>query len=385
MKQQPRWLALPLLVAVAASSHAQLIFDPLTVHPANVAREGQFLLVLEDSWQNGCQGQIETTVSADRIEVVANSEQSGSQVCTTAFVPFIDLINPRDEFAGEFAAEVTVEYIFVAPDGTREERDEATITFGTGVNPTAEVESGSWVTDALQSSGLFVDQQEGLFSANLADYANGTGTWFFGAATVEGDVVIAELSQFGTVQCVTDPCDRAAAIDSGQLLAVLEGQNSLLVKYRSILEDPSLEQGALRYTRLDLSRAQGLGGVPDLTGRWIIGVGPDTGAAVAEPISSSFGVFDVVLIDDGPATSLSSTSFGAFDINRLDDSNIPDFVIVCQDARPVDGDLACSSTDLTLGGPDCIAEFPFSAAGLTRIEGFASCGSGQGQFVMERR
>ncbi|MEM7707193.1 MAG: hypothetical protein AAF358_16675 [Pseudomonadota bacterium] len=385
MRHAHRLFVLPLLTAMAATSNAQLAFDPLTVHPANVAREGQFLLVIEDSWQNGCQGQIDTTVSAERIEVVATSDQSDSQACTTAFVPFVDLINPRDEFTGEFGAEVAVEYVFVAPDGTREVRDQETVSFGSGLNPTSQVESGSWVTDALQSSGLFIDQQEGLFSANLADYANGTGTWFFGAAPVEGNVVIAELSQFGTVQCVTDPCNRAAAIDSGRLLAVLEGQNSLLVKYRSILEESDLEQAALRYTRLDLSRAQGLGGVPDLTGRWIIGVGPEVDVSVGEPIVSSFGVFDLTVIDDGPATSLSSTSFGARDINRLDDSNIPDFVIVCQDARPVDGDLACTTADLTLGEPDCVAEFPFSAAGLNRIEGVASCGSGQGQFVMERR
>ena len=44
------------VLTVSATCQAQLLFDPLRVHPANIAREGVFLLVLEDRWQRATSG-----------------------------------------------------------------------------------------------------------------------------------------------------------------------------------------------------------------------------------------------------------------------------------------------------------------------------------------
>ncbi|MDJ0654415.1 MAG: hypothetical protein QNJ40_09700 [Xanthomonadales bacterium] len=372
-------LLLALLAPMTAGG--QLLFEYLRVHPENVAPDGPFLLTVEDWWQNGCQGRVRVDVSADRIQVEAVSEPLGDVACTEALVPFVDLVNPRASFNGEFSAEIAIDYVFVAPDGQRQTRAQRILAFGDGVNATSRVETGSWITNELESSGLFVDQQENLFTALLADYANGTAAWFYGAAAVEGNIVIADISRFGLIQCITAPCARAAPLESGTLLALLENENSLLVKYQNVLEARELEDRALRYRRFDLARSHPVDGVPDLVGEWIIGVsqGGNEGPA------SVFGAYEIAFLSNAPVGGLTTTTFGARDVNRLDDSTIPDFVIECQDARPVDGGLECRSTSLGLDERDCMGFFPFAAAGLQRVRGTALCGTVEGDFLMLKR
>ncbi len=367
--------------ALPAVGLGQMVFEPLSVHPGNVSRDGEFLLALEDRWINGCGGQVSASVGAERIELLATSASEQGVVCPQVFEPFADLIRPRAAFDGVFADEVAVSYDFIGPDGERAQRSSLVIRFSDEPNPTVLVETGSWITDALQSSGLFVDQQDGLFSANLADYANGTGAWFFGAAPVNGDTVIAEISRYGTIQCVTAPCDRAAPVASGTLLAVLRDSNDMLVKYQGILENTDLQDQAMVYQRLDLDRAGSLQGAPDLEGQWIIGVGPGNDGGLA----STFGVYDLSAGDTRPVGGLETITFAARDVNRLDDSLQADFFIQCQDARPVDGELNCATRDFNLVDEDCVGLFPFAAAGLRRVRGIVSCAGVNGDFVMVRR
>ncbi|MEM9530431.1 MAG: hypothetical protein AAGA23_05900 [Pseudomonadota bacterium] len=72
-------------------------------------------------------------------------------------------------------------------------------------------------------------------------------------------------------------------------------------------------------------------------------------------------------------------------VNRLDAFAEPDFLIQCQDSRPVDGDLACSTTELNLTDDGCVGFFPFASAGLRRVSGDASCGNATGTFLMFKR
>lgn len=374
-------VAIALVLSLAAN--AQLAFQPLSLHPANIGADSEFLVAIEDRWNNGCGGDISLEVTASRIEVVATSvsDQAGV-VCTAEVLPFSDLLRPRASFAGDFADTVMVEYFFEHPDGVREIRSSIALTFNEEGNAPMNVETGAWISPGLESSGLFVDQQGPLFSANLADYFQGTGTWFFGAATVSGDTVIAELSRFGTIVCVTAPCPRAASLSTGTLLAVLKARNRMLVKYEGVLDSDVSSQGAYDYQRIALSSASRLSGVPDLAGQWIIGLASGSPGG----LGSGFAEYQITLTNSDPVGGLETTTFAARNSNRVDDSLQPDFVIECQDAQPVDGDLACSSSELNIQDTptNCFATFGYDAVGLRRVTGQARCGASIGDFVMVR-
>lgn len=358
-------------------SPAQLLFEPVTIHPEAPAPGETFLIKLEDSWLNGCQGGIEVEASSDVIEIVAESASDSGVGCTQALVPFLDLFASDDLLAEAFASEVLITYTFVSPDGSQTVRAQTTLNFSSEESSPVIVETGSWVSDGLENSGLFVDQQGSIFSANLADYANGTGSWFFGAGIVRGDSVVLELSNYAEIRCVTAPCSRSAPLTTGRMLAVLEDRSSLVVKYDGLLEVPDLARQAFRYRRLDLASPAANTGAPDLVGRWVLG------ASAGKDMFSEFGEYVITLRNPDPTDSIETTTFAVVNVNRPANSE-PDLLIRCQDARPVDGGLECFTQNWQVDQLVCDARFAFSAVGLREVIGSGTCGTQDIDFRMYR-
>ena len=166
------------------------------------------------------------------------------------------------------------------------------------------------------------------------------------------------------------------------MLAVLFARNRMLVKFVGVLDSDPAMVGAFHYHRLNLSSPSSRTGVPDLVGRWVIGLASGS----SEGLASGFAEYELFRMGPESQGALATTIFSARNINRLDDSLESDFDFACQDLRPIDGGLVCTSTELNIPGTaaNCISSFSFDEVGLRRVAGQARCGNSIGDFIMVR-
>lgn len=371
-----------LLSTATLGARAQLASEPLKIFPAAPVADRPFLLLVEDAWLDGCGGAVSMTVSTERIQVVSKLASPDLDVaCTAVLLAFKQVLNPRAAAPEvDFGEQVTIEYFYDAGTGP-ELRASRTIAFGEGSLPPTTVQTGGWVTPELESSGLFIDQQGETLTALLAEYdANGQATWYYGAGRVNGSAFSARLESFGEIVCVTEPCDRAAPADGGRVDIILRDRDELVVAYDGVLTSGRVnEDQAFVYSRLRFERAEALSElavpIPDLTGRWVAGVGGVNGRP--DDYRSVEIAFDRVTMDGG----IPRFVYRATPLDDRDDETRA-FEVVCADERPVDGIRSCKLAEFAYAEGDCRASFEFAAAGYARVRAAASCDN---TFVLETR
>ncbi|MCB1607202.1 MAG: hypothetical protein KDI71_09535 [Xanthomonadales bacterium] len=386
------WIVLALLIGTSAN--AQLAYQPISVYPANLNPDAPFLILVEDSWIDGCGGSVALRVSPGIIEVEATlASPILGRVCTAVLVPFKRLINPRDLVGEdfEFADSVSVNYLVNNGNGP-ELRYTRQISFGAGTNPATRAQAGGWVTPELASSGLFIDQQGEILSAALFDYGDDNlGNWYYAAGPVNGNVFVGDMSAFGLIQCITQPCERAAPVSNGRINILLRGANEAIVEFSQIEFPGSVLQSgedAVVYHRLDFTRSPGLPSdpldgdlaLPDLVGSWVGGMASaDLGVDDFRTLRVSYAGFD-------NSHGVAGHRFDVFNGNAT--AGDPSFQIYCADLRPVDGNVGCSLQGYRFGsdqGSECTAEFRFADVGEERLRASAVCGGSALEFELYRR
>lgn len=370
------------LLFLASLAQAQLSFDPVTVHPPNVGLESPFLVLIEDAWADGCGGSVETRVDANTIEIVGTlASPILGRVCTSVITPFKQLVNPRS-VAGErvdFADTITINYLVNNGNGPQL-RFTRQLSFDESNNQPMRVQTGSWTTSKLGSSGLFIDQQGGTLSAALLDYGvDNLASWYYSAGAVNGNVYIAEMASFGLINCVTTPCPRAAPVDQGSVNVLLRGANEMLVGFEGIAFPSSFLEGnteAIVYARLDFARSPGLPAddghgnlLPDLAGDWVGGVG---GAGLS---ADDFRALTIVYAGADETPGLERHTFEAYLTAEASIGNVePEFLLVCEDLRPVDGAVGCRLEGYRYAQQVCNSFFPYAAVAEERVVADAMCG-----------
>lgn len=375
-------ILLPLLF-LSVLVQAQPIVGNFTVHPPNVTRDAPFLILVEDAWADGCGGRVEASVDATTIEIVATlASPILGRVCTSVVTPFKQLINPRSVAGAgiEFADAVTINYLVNNGNGA-ELRSTGQINFSVAPNLPALIQTGGWTTSKLESSGLFIDQQDGILSAALFDYgADNEASWYYAAGAVNGNVYVGAMQRFGLINCVTQPCPRAAPIAGGTINVLLKDANEILVGYEGIEFPSGLFDGnaeAMLYKRLDFARSPSLpvdpgpGNelLPDLVGDWVGGIGGE-GARVDD-----FRALTIVYSGLDDSTGVSSHVFEAYRSAEFNAGNaVPEFLLVCGDLGPVLSGVHCRLEGYVYGGQVCISEFGYAAVGERRLATAAVCG-----------
>ncbi len=386
------WIAAGALIFASATVNAQLLFEPVTVHPAAVNRDAPWLILIDDSWADGCGGTVQTRVSPQLIEIEGTlSSPMLGQVCTAALVPFKQLINPADLVPQGFvfADNVTINYLVDNGNGAQL-RYSRQMQFSSQPNQTVRAQPGGWTTGLLQSSGLFIDQQGGILSAALFDYGtDNLASWHYAAGPVNGSVFVADLSTFGLINCVTAPCDRAAPVADGKIYMLLRGANEAIVSYRQIPFPGSVvndSDDAVVYHRLDFRRSAQLPldpidgdlPLPDLVGQWVGGmVNADLGVDDFRSMRIEYAGFD-------DSRGVRSYRYNVFPAAIGE----PSFQIDCADNRPLDGPVGCSLQGYRYGsgqGVACDAFFEFAAVAEESVRAAAQCGDTTLAFELYRR
>jgi hypothetical protein len=165
---------------------AQLILpDRMIIHPYYPSSNGPFLVEIRDEWPNACGGTVSVQVSAERVQILAR--ETVGPVCAQVITPFRALINVREQ-APEgtvFGSHVLVRYDY-SNGQTQQSRQVRDVSFDEFTLDQIVLQSGSWVTPELESSGLFIDQQGDLLTAALFDYdENGRASWHYGVGRVD--------------------------------------------------------------------------------------------------------------------------------------------------------------------------------------------------------
>ncbi|MEM9301374.1 MAG: hypothetical protein AAGE01_04645 [Pseudomonadota bacterium] len=358
------------LLALPLSALAQFAFMPVKAFPERPAADGPFLLLIEDRWNDACGGSLELDAQSDEIIVTATlaSPLLGA-ACAQVVVPFRSLLNPRAAAPDvDFGEAVTVIYRFDAGNGPVE-RARIGVSFGSEP-PAATAQTGGWISDALPSSGFFVDQQGDVMTVLVADYdEDGVGTWHYAAGRLNGSAFSAPAQRFGEIVCITASCPRAAPLSEGRIDIAINARDELLVAFEGVLLSGRYDESeAYRYRRLDFERDPALAvsdlPLPDLAGTWVAGVPGVDG----DP--GGFGSVDIIF-EGIEETAIPRHVFRASP--RLGEDG-PSFTIVCTDDRPVDGTLGCSIDDFAYGTENCVTDrFAFEAVGHERLSVPASC------------
>ncbi len=365
------------LLLFTSAANAQLLFDPMTVHPERIQPDQPFLILLDDSWIDSCGGTLSLQASNTEINVIATlSSPMLGGVCAQVLTPFRELINPLAELdtLPDFEDSIVINYLVDNGFGAMP-RDSETITFTSAANTPVRLQSGSWVTPGLTFSGLFIDQQDDIFTAALMDFSDdGDPLWHYGGGRLNGNTFIGEMASYHEIVCVTQPCDRAAPDNVGTVYVLVDEFDSLLVEYNGILGSTlPIVGGPMQYSRLPLTRSASIPAedpaLPDLVGNWVAGSSGD---------SSTADNFTAVMIDyTGPASQgLSGHYFDVFDQPVSPGLPVLLYRILCQDARPVDGTVACSLEGYRFDGLDCSVAFAYTAVGDQRLTAAMTCGNG---------
>ena len=364
---------LSLLLPTAAT--AQLLAEFVSAHPERITPDGAFLLLIKDRWTDGCRGTVEVDVTEQRVEVTGILASPSLQTaCTQAVVPFEEIVNVRSIAPDvRFADPVTVSYRFDAGSGA-EERMTINVSVDDAPLPGTTVQNGSWVTESLESSGLFIDQQGEILTAFLAEYTtDGLPVWHYASGRVEGSAFSAPMQRFSEIECVTSPCSRVALDREGRIDMVLLGRDALTVDYEGVLEGRGAAiEDALAYERLRFTRSEELEDlplrVPDLVGEWVAGVHRGAGTS---------GAYLSVRIDldrvNDATGATPAVVFVATDLGSLDAEPAPTFEIVCADNRAFDGFESCQVVGFPSSGGSCAASFLFREVGVDRVSARASC------------
>jgi hypothetical protein len=385
MKLQNALLAAATLLSCSAAN-AGLLFDPVTVHPAEPQRSQPFLLLVESAWSSGCGGTLRVQATAQRIDVIADESAAADRICTTVVVPFVELVNPADSLPpnAAFDAKVLVRYV-LRSGGTMPDRelDRDEINFSTQAPPAVELMAGSFVTDALQASGLFVDRQDHVLSALLSDYdAQGRSSWRVGAGMLHGNVFQGEFPRYQTVQCIQAPCPRALPATPGTIRMLIRNQNELVVSFKDVFADPL----TVNYRRFVFTRSAELpkpnepgAFVPDLSGEWLVGLlGNNT-------INAEIRRYNVRFTGEVQADSgLDRFRYTVDSIGSRSDR----FEIICSDERPVDGIVGCQVLGLRSLDGQCDSFFVPEDVVNGQLRTPASCKTNAGEidteFFMQR-
>jgi len=387
-------LALTLSLAISGATSAQALDQHISLHPQHIARDANFLILLEDTWPDGCGGRVTVTAQANLIDVLAVAAgPEANRPCTQALVPFKELIEPRLALAQgvEFAATVRVEYRFDSGGGAQLIQSEA-LVFSDAANAAIEVDTGTWSTPALENSGLFIDEQDGLLTAALFDYSGeGRSTWFYTGSMSNGSVFIAPIFSYSTVVCVAAPCPRAVPTSEGRVRMLMLDRSRMLVYFDDVLAD-SAGGEVLDYRRLDFERSEALVEVdlkvPDLIGHWVGGVSGSLGTEHAERSAGEFGEWWIHYSGSPLVSGLTEHVFAAYSQplpppvpNAIPPA--PAFSIVCADRTAADGRKECLVEGFPHPSGGCSASFPFDAAGTARLSAAADCGDSGRAFTTE--
>lgn len=364
--------------------NAGIRFDPVSVHPAKPQSGQPILLLLRSYWNNGCGGTLDIRVSAERIDIFQIPKNSPGVFCSDALVPFAELINPQENLTAntQFAGRVEVRLFSRNSSVIDQLLDSDIVEFTPSAPASSNVVSGSFASETLDISGLFLDQQEGVLSTLLSDYdEQGRSSWRFGAARMHGDVYVGDLSRYQQIRCITAPCPRAVAESVGKINLIALNANELFVSYRNALS-PDASSATHRYQRLIFNRAATLPSVqsadawiPDLVGEWLVGV---TGNRLE---NADFKRFHIRYIGQPLADP------GSFDrrFSAVSATNPADFFeIVCRDDRPVDGVQACRLHNYRALQRSCSASFLPTEVTLANVRIAASCDSLATELVMQR-
>ncbi|MEM9301010.1 MAG: hypothetical protein AAGE01_02810 [Pseudomonadota bacterium] len=279
--RRPSWIICLLLSAAPAAVKASDDHG-LRILPASPTVELPFLVVVEDAWPTNCAGAVSLTVEADTIELVATpAEESPGETCAPTPLPFARVVNPgADAPDVAFAEAVQVRYLF-ATDAGLELRAEQEFRF-THEAPEQfpPIATGSRVSNQLESSGLFLEQQGQTLTALLADYAeDGSAVWYYAAGPLVGLAFTAPLQRLAAADCPAPPCARAMPVDVGRVDLAFVDVGSLdggrvLASFADVALAGQAETGdAFDYRRFRFHRDPSLSGLdpalPDLNGRWI--------------------------------------------------------------------------------------------------------------------
>jgi hypothetical protein len=378
------------LLASVLLSHASAgqLFDPITVHPAEPQRGQPVLIKVESFWPSGCGGSISVEAAANRVDVVLDSGQPSDRLCTSVIVPIVELINPADFLpnGARLSDEVEVRLLRRNSSNSAPEKiDEDRISFTANAPKAKRLPTGSFSSAELETSGLFLDQQDSMLSTLLSDYdTQGKASWRFGAGSMHGDVYVGSLPRYQQVQCITAPCPRAAPADDAKINVLVLNPNELVVSYRNALS-PGL-RSTYRYQRLVFNRAAELpnvsaedGWVPDLGGTWLIGV---LGTSSSNAELRRFEVKYLGAVDND--SGLNRRTFFA----QSGQSRSDNFSIVCTDARPVDGIIDCRIESFLAQLGTCETSFEPVDVAADQVRATANCGkdnaSVETEFFMQR-
>ncbi len=368
-----RLVSIGLFCSLAFCASAQLRFEPLSIHPASVTPDKPFLLLIEDQWTDSCGGSFEVNATAEQIDLIAVLRSAQQDIgCSAIIVPFQKLVVPQEfRTDGDFADQVAVRYLYDSGNGP-ELRAEQTLVFSDQPALTVNAEAGSWITEPLENSGLFIDQQGDFFSAALLDYANSVSYWTYTGGRINGNVYVGEMSgYYSNVVCVTTPCPRAVPDEIGRVAMLLRRGNELVVDYQNVLRTPQFDEiESFNYRRFDFARSPDLmdldRAIPDLTGAWVAGL---DWTANSDPDFRSVDIRYSGVDTGGGLARYQFTALSAGDATRSA------FSIGCQDARPVDGGFECVIEGFRLGNETCIGVFHWRDVGLNQLDTSVSCGA----------
>ncbi|MCB1641171.1 MAG: hypothetical protein KDI37_05515 [Xanthomonadales bacterium] len=372
----PIGILLILGLASASAAQAQLLNNRISSHPAQPQFDRPWRVLLEDQWPTGCGGQLFFQATAERFDLIAVAT-TDTDICPAVVSPFRVLVDPR-ELAPEvdFADQIELRYLYDAGDGA-ELRQSRSVSFSDVAPPAARLQTGSWVTPDLASSGLFIDQQGDEVSMALLDYdADGGPVWLYGAGQLHGDVLVADLLRLHTVECVTEPCPRALPDAAGRIELLVGDRNALLASLDAEDLFPAADGRLLAYQRLDFRRTPELQAdddfagsalplVPDFVGRWVAGVS-----------GLSDGRFAPVRIRYVGLTVLPPVTWRfAAERDGSDPATPAEFFIDCNDQRLLDGDVGCELIDYRQGERSCQARFAYTALAEERLSVPVNCGT----------
>ncbi|MEM9300526.1 MAG: hypothetical protein AAGE01_00360 [Pseudomonadota bacterium] len=369
-----------LLLMGLTHAHAQSN-RTLELAPFAPLADQDFLILIQDEWLDGCLGTVEMSITAEKIAIFARAANPPPGVgCTDAPVPFRRIFNPRAAAPGfDFGEALFVEYFFDAGDGP-ELRSGYAGNFRTDSAGTFPVQTGSWVTPGIASSGLFIDQQRDIMTALLADYdEDGKAVWFYGAGRVTGSAFSAPLQRFDEVDCVTEPCERVAAGETGRIDIVMRGFDEIVVAVDGLPLSARIDQTEARvYQRLPFSRDAALAAtppeLPDLTGRWLVGIRSDLGRP------EDYRPYDIAFDRVGRIDDRTGYFFLAREVGGMEEPRT--FELICVEAEGLSAPGSCVIADYVDDGPNrcTLVDVNWRRVGIERAHGQASCNS---NFILE--
>jgi hypothetical protein len=367
---------LALVACIAINAQAGMLPNRLQIYPESIQQGSPFLLSIQDTF-GGCGGSLRMEVTRSRIEVIA--EDRIAEACPRIVIPVSRLYNPRASLpAGiDFDARIDVVYSKRTSGGTSTETE--SVTFVGEPEAPIMLDSGSFITTALEASGLYLDQQGKTLTLTLNDYENGRGTWFFGSGQLNGNVFIGQLSSFNEIVCIRAPCPRSAPARSGDVMAVFLSQQEVIASFSASL-NPNFADQVFEYQRFEFapttlpSPPATSFKLPDLSGKWIGGL------SSTESNRGMFTDFSIRYRGQDDSRGLTDYYFDAIPIPATGGSQ-PIFTVRCADERPVDGIVGCSIEDYQPRvGLSCDSSFSPGEVGPKSLTVAMSCSERESSF-----